>query len=283
MKGVIALDIDGTLTTGHGQVPCEVVERLASYADEGWAIVLITGRPAHGLKLLDGLPFPLHVAPQNGAYLIALPTKQVVHKRCLQSDILPVLEEICISEPSDFVVYSGFDHHDRVYYRPAQFSTTLQAFIKDRCRAFGEQWIEIDAFDALPVQEFSSVKSFGDHQLAQRIAERVEAQLGLHIPVIRDPYDSNYCVIQGTHPEVNKGNALRDFVAHLKAEGLPTIAAGDDYNDLPLLREAQLSIAMGSAPSELKEIADTIAPTAEDLGILVGLSDAMSRLEQADA
>ena len=46
------------------------------------------------------------------------------------------------------------------------------------------------------------------------------------------------------------------------------VGVGDSYNDYSLLTAAGIVVAMGNAVDELKEIADFIAPTQEDSGIL---------------
>ncbi len=46
------------------------------------------------------------------------------------------------------------------------------------------------------------------------------------------------------------------------------IGVGDSYNDFPLLMACGLKVAMGNAAPELKEIADYIAPTVEEDGVV---------------
>ena len=50
-------------------------------------------------------------------------------------------------------------------------------------------------------------------------------------------------------------------------------AAGDGYNDRPLLQACGLAIAMGDAPEELKAISDYIAPSAEEDGLAVAIEE----------
>ena len=51
------------------------------------------------------------------------------------------------------------------------------------------------------------------------------------------------------------------------------VAAGDSYNDLPMLKACGFGIAMGSAPEEVKAIADFVAPTVEEDGLAVAIND----------
>jgi hydroxymethylpyrimidine pyrophosphatase-like HAD family hydrolase len=51
------------------------------------------------------------------------------------------------------------------------------------------------------------------------------------------------------------------------------VAAGDSYNDLPLLKTCGLAIAMGGAPAEIKVVADYIAPSVEEDGLAVAIEE----------
>ena len=51
------------------------------------------------------------------------------------------------------------------------------------------------------------------------------------------------------------------------------IAAGDSYNDLPMLKACGLRIVMGNAPDALKAIADYVAPSVDDDGLATAIED----------
>ncbi|MCH8309975.1 MAG: HAD hydrolase family protein, partial [Chloroflexi bacterium] len=51
------------------------------------------------------------------------------------------------------------------------------------------------------------------------------------------------------------------------------IAAGDSYNDIPMLHLAGMSIAMGNAPDAVKNEADYVAPTVENDGLAVAIDE----------
>ncbi len=63
MKGLIALDIDGTLTDNLKPTPAEVAAYLRFLSAEGWEMAFITGRTFHwGYTALKQLNFPYHFA-----------------------------------------------------------------------------------------------------------------------------------------------------------------------------------------------------------------------------
>ncbi len=279
MKGTLALDIDGTTTTSHRKIPEEIVSTLATYASDGWDIIFITGRPFfHCVQLFQSLSFPFYVAPQNGAALVAMPSWQVVNRRYLKEDILPVMDKICKEENSEYVIYAGLECHDSVFFRPNRFSEELRNYLSRRTREFCEDWQVVSSFDQIGQPEFASIKCFARGDEAERLAKKIEERLSLHAPVILDPYDHTYRVIQGTHPEVNKGQAARDMQKHRGSEELPLIVAGDDNNDFPLLEAGSIKIAMQTAPPALRNLADIVAPPAKELGLIQGLQEAMERI-----
>ncbi len=72
--------------------------------------------------------------------------------------------------------------------------------------------------------------------------------------------------ISVTHNLATKKHALLKLTKILKINTSEIIGVGDGHNDLPLLRSCGLKIAMGNADSELKNIADYIAPSVEQDG-----------------
>lgn len=277
MQGIIALDIDGTITASHRVMPKKVVSFLGSLVHEGWSIIFITGRTFRwGYEVLQVLPFSYYLAVQNGAIILELPSRKIISKKYLDRSILQAMNEICRQEPSDFVIYGGFEHGDACYYRPERFASPLLKYLKQRIEAFKEIWSPVESFDDLKIKEFPSVKCFGDRISAERLANKIEQTLGLHVPIIRDPFDVNYYVVQATHSQITKGQALQDFIKLTGKRGV-VVAAGDDYNDMTMLENADIKIAMATAPKELIEIADIIAPAAEHEGIIEGLQAALKK------
>jgi hypothetical protein len=279
-KGLIALDIDGTITVDMKPIPLKVIEFLCEIQAQGWDFVFITGRTFDfGHKVLKELPFKYYYAVQNGAILFDMPQQTIISKKYLNSSIFNVMDKITQGNPSDYVIYAGFEHRNDCYYRPKKFSEDLRSYLKKRCEAFHERWIEVDSFDKLPVEEFPSIKLFGEWDLANELAAGIEKQLNLHVPVIKDPFSSQMYVVQATHPEVSKGEVLKDLISKSCYQG-HVIAAGDDLNDLSMFLEADLSIAMGGAPDMLKANAQVHASSAHEMGIIEGLKEAIDLLER---
>lgn len=275
MKGILALDIDGTITTEKHEVSPRVRAAFEKLAKEGWHFIFITGRTFQwGFEVLKQFSFPYHFAVQNGALILEMPSRRILFKKYLDKSIFPRMEKIVENEPSDFVVYGGFEYGDFCYYRKSRFDKDLLKYLTERVDIFKESWKVINSYSEIPHENFASIKCFGFYDSACRIAEKLEKDLQLHAPVISDPFQSDYYIVQAIHSELNKGFALNMCKKLLDWRGV-VIAAGDDNNDIPMLKEADIKIVMATAPQEILALADIVAPSAKEEGILKALQEAM--------
>lgn len=277
MRGTIALDIDGTLTD-DSTLPVNVIIYLKSLADSGWRIIFITGRTFQsGQKTLKSLPFTYYFAVQNGAIILEMPSQRIISKRYLDRSIFEEMEDICQAQPSDFVVYSGYENNDQCYYRPNHFSPNLMEYLHRRIESYEETWHPLASYNELALDYFPSIKCFGKYESAKVLSHRIEERLGLHVPLIRDPFEIDYYVVQATHPQISKGQALKDLISRTEERGL-VIAAGDDYNDVSMLEAADVKIVMATAPQDMLEKADVIARPAAEEGIIIALEAALKHV-----
>src|SRR3972149_2461732 len=129
-KGWIALDIDGTTTSNVFEIPDETVKSIAHLQQQGWKIFFITGRVyAWALQTVEPLPFPFYFAVQNGADIFEMPSKKLLSRAYLSSDIVLFLQEAYTEIPGDFLIYSGYEKGDFCYFRPSRFSDDVTWYL----------------------------------------------------------------------------------------------------------------------------------------------------------
>jgi hypothetical protein len=77
---------------------------------------------------------------------------------------------------------------------------------------------------------------------------------------------------EATNPLVNKGIAVKYLAEELlEIQNNNVMTIGDNFNDLEMLQYAGTGIAMGSAPGEVKAIANWIAPSVENDGVAAAI------------
>ncbi|MDF2550422.1 MAG: hypothetical protein K0S07_1489 [Chlamydiales bacterium] len=267
MRGLIALDIDGTLTSGLSGVPSGVLAYLEQLFKDGWRFFFITGRTFRwSYESLKEISFPYDLGLQNGAYIVSMPSREVLLERSLERSIVAGL----IKNYPSLAIYSGL--MSTCYY-----SGACPPFLKSRAEK--EEWI-FQPLESMALDQFSALKYFGAQEELLPIQQQ-SSLLDVYAPIAKDPYRPGFFVLQVTHAEANKGSALKNMckLKGFQHGSLPVIAAGDDENDLPLLRNATLKIAIKSAPQALLDMADLIAGPPEQMGLIDALSQAIANLK----
>lgn len=266
--GLLAIDIDGTLTHDAHSVSPLVIKALEDFVRQGWKLCFITGRNfAWSSRLLSTFHVPYYLAVLNGALILEMPGAKVVRRSYLDKKDLASLDQILREDQLDYLIYSGMEGQDIVYHRHQ-----ATGYQKERAAHIGETWVSLESFAHLPLAQFATLKWIGEKERMEAIAAQVIPAFQWTLPVIRDPVNSAYWIAQASHADANKGGAL-DFFAHHR----PLIAAGDDMNDLPMLLIADVKVVMADAPPALKAVADIIAPSVYENGLIEGLKQAVMR------
>ena len=78
-----------------------------------------------------------------------------------------------------------------------------------------------------------------------------------------DAFSSNPNYIEITAKGVSKAAAIDILAGKLKISKLETLAIGDSYNDLPMLKAAGVSVAMGNAPDNIKKVCTYVTESCE--------------------
>ena len=252
-----------------------MIEYLAGLEGEGWKIAFVTGRTFHrGQLTLKDVKFPYHYAVYNGSLILEMPERRVISRSYLDRSVIPALDQLFEAEPFDFILYGGYEDEDRTYYRSSRFEGAHLDYVRRRAKTFQETFIDVESFSDVPVSEYASIKCFVEREEATRLSTFFEKELGLYSPMIRDPFQWDCFAVQATHPKSHKAAALQILLDTFG--DLPTIAAGDDFNDLGMIEQADFGIAMAEAPDEVKQVANLIAT---DEGIIPALEEAICRVK----
>lgn len=107
---------------------------------------------------------------------------------------------------------------------------------------------------------------------ADTLVADFDAHPELHVVKVFLPYNGLWAV-DFTRSGITKATAIYWLGQILGISPANMIAAGDSYNDLPMLKACGLRIVMGDAPDELKAIADYVAPSVDDDGLAVAIEE----------
>ena len=278
-KGWICLDIDGTITSTIHSVPEKVANYLEHLSRSGWQLVFITGRTysfAHGT--LQRFSFPYYFSVQNGADLLYMPGKELIHRCYLPGAVAQKIEALYEEMEEDFLIYSGYERGDFCYYRPSRLSPRVKSYLQVIQGLSSEPWKEVEHFSFPLGEYFPLIKCFGTKEAMFKMYERLSKIEEIQATCIKDPLSTEGGYVNlVTDKLASKGNAL-DFLKAKYGADKPFIAAGDDCNDVSMLRKADVRIVMETAPHEVLSLADIVSVSAEREGIIDALEKAISQV-----
>jgi Cof subfamily protein (haloacid dehalogenase superfamily) len=264
---LIALDLDGTLVEPLQPVRPAVVAAVRQAAAKGARFTIVTGRMYAGAapfaKLL-GVEGP--IVCYQGAVLADAATGRFER-------------EVSLKNAVALRIYAaGKEHGYHVqFYRDDRFYVEeLNKYAKLYARISGVEPIVVPSLpEAFAGGDSTKVNVVTDIERTPECEALMRRVCGDDAYVTR----SNPEFVEMLSPEVDKGRALALVAEHWGVPLSRVMAVGDSYNDVPLLRAAGFGVAMGSAPDQLKHVADAVVGDVEHDGV----AEAIERFVSARA
>ncbi len=240
---LVALDVDGTILTHDGLLRRATRDVVRAVADAGHHVVISTGRSVVATTpVLDMLELTHGWAVcSNGAVTIRLDPDEPGGY---------ALEETVTFDPKPAVSLIR-DHAPHILCAVEEVGV---GFKVARSYPEGVLWGEqiVVPWEELVAKPTTRV-TFHDPEAASEDFLDLVERIGLH----GVEYAVGYTAWLDLAPEgVSKGSALEIVRRRLGVEPGLTFAAGDQRNDLEMLRWAARGVAMGDAPPEVVAAAD---------------------------
>jgi HAD superfamily hydrolase (TIGR01484 family) len=235
----LMLDIDGTtIPNVRHALPTQRVIDAVQKAKSKIAVCLATGRPfRNALEIMEPLQITDPVILLGGAQIVAGPKRKFIYKRPLEEE--DIAQILTILKPYNLALIMDQDEKS-VKYIPGQ---TLKHI----------------PFSILALN------------MSARVADEIADQLS-RIPTITAHkivswHEGLFC-LNISHTYATKQHAVFEVAKYMGISTHEIIGVGEGPNDFPLLMACGFKVAMGNAVPDLKAIADYIAPTAEEDGVV---------------
>ena len=254
---VLVSDVDGTLLSSSGR-PSNLLETtLEEYMRRGGHVVLATGKIFGAIA--DVCRRLSCTDPQitvNGAVLVKPQTGDRRIMSRVQLDDLARLETILARDRIPYVYYES----DAIFYRRGY----LDEVYMDILRGFGEDYLYATPPEGPEDRsEVVKVLSFVRNGDLERTLRRRVAGACPSLSVTR----TTVHYLEYMDRATSKLAALRCVLAELGYTLADTIAFGDEENDLDIVREAGLGIAVANATERVRAAADYITASNESDGV----------------
>lgn len=252
-KIALFTDLDGTLLNTHREVSAENLGAIAHFVSEGGLFGISTGRaPVNALDVLPPLPINTWSVVLNGAEGYHFPTKTAANVRCLPKPVMePLIRQILRTQPQINVQVCT----------PDKLLFLSDPALADR--DFVDIHQPLDFMNADRALEYPWVKVLlcGPREMLEAVVRWAE-QTG--IPEQTTVVFSQYTYLEFLPQSTDKGSCLHALRRQESLQGRTIIAIGDYSNDIGLLREADIGVAVGNALPEVKAVADIITRTNDE-------------------
>ena len=272
-KGIIALDLDGTLLNSKKELSKGNLAVLKKAADAGWEIVPTTGRFYGGMPdFIRGLPFVHYAITINGAYVEDLLegneiyTAEMPYKQAI--DIMKYLDKLP-------VIYDCYMDND--------------AFMTEALKAKVDEIIENPRIRKMfydlrtPVPELKEFLENRGQDVQKIQFFTKDADLRLHLLEELPKVFENIAVsssspqnIEINQAKATKGLALVALAEYLGLDRSKTIAMGDGLNDISMLEEAGIGIAMANGCDEALNAADWVTGHCDEDGVAYAIEQLLT-------
>ena len=251
MYKAVFSDFDGTLLTSDHKISPKTLKAIQRITKKGIPFVPISARSPLGI-----LPYAKKIENCNvivafSGALILDHNLNALYSINIPAEDVQAINRILVRHPALGVNY--YTDNDCVTR-----DVNNKWVIFER----GVTGIQIDPYDESMVYSPHKIQIIGDADEIITIEHRLKAEFpNLNVCRSLDNF------LEVMHKSATKGNAVRFLENYFNVKMEECLAFGDNYNDIDMLQNVGLGIAMGNAPEAIKQIAKRVTASNNEDGI----------------
>ena len=261
---LIAFDLDGTLLNSDKVLTPRNREALERAAEKGILIVPTTGRLFKGIPSeIRQFPFLRYAVTINGAavfdtetgdnlYRAEIPPEKAI-EIMTYLDQFPVIYD-CYKDNTGWMTQSMWDQAE-IFAPNAYYVHSIRTNRKPVPEL--KEFLRQQGGSVQKIQLFST-----DPELRTSLLREIPLRFS-HLAVSSSVSRN----VEINHENAHKGAALLALASHLGLDRSQVMAFGDGLNDISMIREAGIGVAMENAVEEVKAVADLITGSCEESGV----------------
>lgn len=265
MKTLYITDMDGTLLDNSGNVSKHSAKLISELTESGATISVATARtPATVENILAETRTANDLVVMTGATLWSRSHECFEGMHLLpQADVELMLNIFRQHRMHPFCYMMRDNAHLDVYHSANKLTEAEEAFVNMRRN------LRLKTFhlsEPCPIESCHRVVLFfgmGPKESIVSVAEHLRRYSDCYISYYKDTYIADLWFLEIFAPGVSKAAGVAQLKKHLGADRV--VAFGDNLNDIPMLKMADMAVVVENGLPEVKAIADkVIGPNTDD-------------------
>lgn len=272
MYKLIAIDLDGTLLNSYGEISKQDKQYIEHLIKEGIKIVLTSGRTNSAMEnFAEELGTKEYMICGNGANIYDLQNKKNIYNKYLSKE--KILQISNIAEQNS--IYYNIYTENTIITKSLNYNTLF--YYSENNKKPDSKKTNIEIVESIPkyiknlnIQNFLKVTVCDEEpSIFNRIMQKLKQIKGVDILDVSHmarkiiQYEMGEKEIQYYYTEisnknVNKWSAIQFLIKKLSILQEEIIAIGDNINDINMIKNAGIGIAMGNSDPIVKQYANFI-------------------------
>ena len=285
MYKLVAIDLDGTMLNQYGIITEKTKKAISKAEEKGVEVMIASGRAITSVKRFSKeINSNKYFISGNGAITYDIKNNKILYENILSKTKALKIIKICEENSIYYNVYT----ENGIIAKNLSYNTLY--YYKDNLTKPDENRTHINivenVYDYFEQREEKILKIMicDEHKTVFNSIVRKLKELS-EIEVLEVSHMSRKIIKQGTDEialeyfytevsakDVDKWNALEEIIGLMNISKEEVVTIGDNANDLKMITNAGLGVAMGESAPYVKQSADIIAPTNDEDGVAIILN-----------
>lgn len=260
-KTLFVTDLDGTLLSSDSRVTANSVSMLNEAIAKGALFSIATARtPSTVSQLMRDVNATIPFVVMTGAALWSKESGKFSEPVTLSPDSASQILDIINRHSLPAFVYCLKENKIHIYHT-GQLSDIERRFIDERIASEYKVFhIPEEGFSVMPnmLTDVTLFYAMQPSALVEATYKDIKGNVDCNPIFYHDMFGPETGIMEVFSPKASKANAVTRLKEATGADRV--VAFGDNVNDLPMLRVADVAVAVENAVDEVKAVADIIIP-----------------------
>lgn len=266
---LLAININGTLLQSNGRLHKSTKEAIEYVHQKGVHVALVTSKSFYSAKkAAKALRIKPMIIAHQGAFVGAKVGDPIFIERIpemLTQEIVQLLEQVnCQIQLTQEKYILG----NRVNL-PENLLGRAVMYMNEQ-NIYSQQYVDLlsEELKKHPISPLKVDVKFNNDKDREDILKLI-TEMFPEVHALRNPENELSFVSKG----VSKWNGVLYLADHLNMKRSEIVAIGDGLDDVEMIKECGLGVAMGNAPFEVKKAAQWVTRTNDDSGVAYMLKE----------